>query len=349
VNIYAYDILSFMGAKEDVILQGVVYLKILSVGIPVTLLVTIVVSVFRSIGNTKTPMIITFVSLIINTVLNYALIFGAAGLPQMGVRGSAYATMIAKILNLCLVISFLFIANKSDKFIIRRFPVLSIRNFTDMLKLSIPATISVTSWAIGSFTYAVLFSYLGTKEIVANEITLSIEDLFVMFSFGLGVSGLTIISQKIGANSINNMHKSAKAILKFGLILSLIYIFAFIVISFFIKDIYPDLSMNVLNFVMWSLILFAVLQPIKITNYLLDTGILKGGGDTVFTMCTDILVVFVIGIPSAYILGFVFKYGFYGVCIGRFSEEIVRFIFLFVRYRNKKWYKSGIEDRCASI
>ena len=342
---FSDNILGIMGANKEVIQQGSVFLKIMAISIPINLLVILIVAIFRSIGNTKTPMIITFTAICINTLLNYILIFGFMWIKPMGVEGAAVATLISKIINFILILYCLFFTDNKIKFYIKHFLTLSVASFFKVIKLSIPVTISETCWAAGAFAYTILFTRLGTRELVANQVILSIEDIFVMFAFGLTVSGLTIIGQEIGAKKYEQMHRATKEILKIGAVLSVAYIFLFTLLGFSVQGIFRNISNESIELAKWGVVFFGFIQPAKIVNFILDNGILKGGNDTRFTMYANFAVVFLVGIPCAYILGFLLNMGFWGVCIGRFAEEIARFILMYTRYKSDKWYKSVIEPK----
>jgi putative MATE family efflux protein len=336
---YYTDILEAMGATEQVIDKAGAFFKISALSMPVSLLGTLTAAVLRSMGNTKTPLFANAIAIATNTALNYLFIFGFGPIPKLGVTGAGYATLISRIISASILIFYMFFVNDKAKFQIKHFFSLNKSTYAQIFKLSYPVTIGEAAWATGAFLYTVLFTRLGTDQLVSNQIIFSIEEIFIMFSFGFTVSGLTIVGHEIGKKNFDIMNKKANEIIKMGVIVALIFGTSLGVLSRFVHFIYPDVNDTAMGLVKTGLLIYAIIQPIKVTNFILGNGILKGGGDIKFIMFVDCFVVLAIGIPSAYFLGYVLEYGFYGVVAGKILEEITRFILMTFRYKSKKWYR----------
>lgn len=336
---YYNNILRTMGATEQVISQAGAFFKITAMSMPVSLICTLTVVVLRSMGNTKTPLVANAIAIVTNTILNYFLIFGIGPIPRLGVTGAGYATLISRIVSASILLFYMFFMNNKIKFHIKHFFTINKDAYVQILKLSYPVTIGETAWATGAFLYTVLFTKLGTDQLVSNQIIFSIEEIFIMFSFGFTVSGLTIIGHEIGAKNFEVINKKADEILKMGFVTSLIFGTSLGILSQFVQFIYPDVNQNVIGMVKAGLLVYAIIQPIKVSNFILGNGVLKGGGDIKYIMFVDCFVVLVIGIPSAFLLGYIFKIGFYGIVGGKIFEEIARFILMMSRYKSNKWYR----------
>lgn len=336
---FATNLLQVIGAEKQVIEQGVPFFMIVALSMPASLLGTVAGAILRSIGNTKTPMIITSISVVINTSLNYLLIFGFGVIPALGVIGSAYATLIARVIATMLMFYYLFFINKKIKFSIIHFFIFNRTKMFEMIKLICPLTLGAFIWVFGTFIYTLFFTRLGTNQLAASQIISNIENVFIMFSFGIGVSGLVLVAKEIGADNIKLMNKKANEILKIGLVFSGTCGLIMLATSYFIHTIYPDINADASHLAKWGLIFFALFQPIKVLNMIMGDGILQSGGLTKFVTTVDIGTIFIVGLPAAYILGIYLGLGFAGIIIGKILEEIFRLIVFMVRYKTPNWYR----------
>lgn len=336
---FGTKLLQIMGAEAQVVFYGTPFFNIIALSIPVSLLNTVANSTLRSIGNTKVPLIITSISVVINTALNYLLVFGIGIIPALGVKGSAYATLIARIVATILVLYYLFVINKKIKFNIKDCFTFAKAKMLEIIRLTYPLALSVFVWTGGTFFYTVFFTRLGTYQLAASQIINNIENIFIMFSFGIGVAGLVLVAKEIGRGNIKLMNEKAHEILKTGLIFSCICAVIMLITSCFISLLYPDINPYVNHLAKWGLVFYALFQPIKALNMIMGDGILKSGGITKFITIVDIIAAFVVGLPAAYILGIYLDFGFAGILAGRVLEELFRITVFMFRYKTPNWYR----------
>lgn len=336
---FATELLHLMGAEQHVIVSGAPFFKIISLSMPISLLNIVANAILRSTGNVKTPLAITSISVIINTVLNYVLIFGIGIIPAYGVIGAAYATLTARIVATTLIIYYLFFINKRVKFHLTHFFTFHKEKLLKVVKLTYPVALGQLIWATGTFIYMILFTRLGTEQLVASQIVTNIESIFIMFSFGISIAGLTLVAKEIGAGNFELMGKKSNEILKIGLVAATLFGLIMFGVSKFIHLIYPQISTEANRMAAWGLAFYAIFQPVKVSNMIMGNGILKSGGITKFIAIVDIVVVFFIGLPTAYLLGIYCGMGFQGIMIGRILEEVSRITIFTLRYKKSTWYK----------
>lgn len=338
LTLFQQRILTGIGVTKEVMGFAEIYFRIVIISMPVAVFINLLTSVLRAVGNTRTSMLSNVTSLAVNTVLNYVLIFGIGSLKGFGIAGAAYATLISRCVGFIILTTYLLFFNKEFDMKIKAFIQFNKEKFLHMCKLSIPVTVGEGVWAAGSFLYTLLHTRIGTTALVANQMLFSVEEIFIMFSFGLSVAGLTVVGQEIGRKNYDLMHLKAKIILKTGFVSSVIFGILFFITSFFLSLIYSHVAEASIQLAVIAIHINALFQPIKVTNLILGNGILKGGGDTSCVMIIDTIVV-TIGVITAYILGYGFELGFLGVFFGKLIEEIIRFLFMMGRYKSDKWFK----------
>ena len=291
----------------------------------------------RSIGNTRLPMLGSFIGLIVNGVLNAILIFGLLGAPKMGIKGAALATLIARIVEFLIVVG-----------------VLKLR-FKDMLEL--PKSLSITlnkvtlpilaneaCWALGNITYTAIYARIGTSAAASIQICSTVMNLFMIVTFGLANAAVVIIGNEIGANRESEAISASKKIssLSFKISILLAIVLAFLskpIVSFF------NVSVEVKIASEYILYVYAFILVFKIYNAVMIVGILRGGGDATYGSILQGLTLWLIGIPLAAFAAFIIKLPVYFVVMFAAVEEIIKVFFMMKRFKSFKWIKNMVNDK----
>lgn len=211
---------------------------------------------------------------------------------------------------------------------------------SNILKISIPIFVGELAWAIGSFIYNTYYTKIGTFSIVASQITFSVEEIFIMFSFGFTVVGFSIVAQYIGKSDIEGAIENAKLILKCGRFSSIVFSVLLLFFTWlFVPMVYSDTSTSTIKIVQIALTINGFFQIIKIKNFILGNGVLKSGGRTKNVMIIDIIATS-FGVLLAFIYSFVLNWGFWGVLLGKISEEIIRYILMTVTFNRRSWIQT---------
>lgn len=196
---FAYEILEFAGAGDDVILESVAYYKILMVSIVFTALSLTINAAQRGVGNTRISMKTNVTANIFNLIFNYLLINGIWIFPRLEVRGAAIATTIGSIIG-CLMSIFSLYHNtnflemkakaswKFDKKTMKAF-----------LNISGSSVVEQVFMRIGFFSFAKIVAALGTIAFATHQICMNIINLSFCFGDGLGVAASSLVGQNLGA------------------------------------------------------------------------------------------------------------------------------------------------------
>lgn len=336
-------ILGIFTKDSSVIELGKQYLLIIAFSYTITAITFSYSFASRSIANAKLPMIVSGFSLLVNTLLNYLLIFGNFGFPELGIRGAAIATLIARSIELTLLLTTIY----------RKGLVLAakISEMTDLTKIFIlrilktatPVVLNEAFWSLGVITYSAVYGRIGTEAFASVQISSTVEQVFMVISMGLGSSAAVMIGNSIGANDQNRAIEYAKrfALITplFGILIGiLIVLFSPFIISFF------EVSDIVRANVEKILIVFAIFMTFKVFNTTLIVGILRGGGDTKVSLFIEAGSVWLVGVPMAIIGGHLLNLPVYFVVALVSIEEFVKATIGIIRLVSKKWVKNVIED-----
>jgi len=330
------QILSIFSKDKDVIILGGQYLRIIAFSYIITSISFAYSFTLRSTGQVKIPMFVSITALGINTVLNYALVYGYLGFPEMGVQGSALATLIARIIEMVLLLSIIYKTKNVIAGSFKELLDLSAEFIKNFFKVTIPVILNESIWALGVTLYSVVYARMGTDVIASTNISSSIERITWVIFMGLGNACAVMIGNKIGQGDEKEAFTYAKRFIILGPSLAIIGGLLVYFNSHFILSAYK-VSPTVYNYAAKNLIVFSVFLWVKVFNFTTIVGILRSGGDTKFCLFLDTSGVWLIGVPLAFLGGLVWHLPVYWVYTLVFMEEIYKLILGLPRVLSKKW------------
>ncbi|WP_347559713.1 MATE family efflux transporter [Clostridium amazonitimonense] len=337
------SIMSIFNKDKNVIAIGSEYLRIVCISYIFTTITFNFSSASRSIENTLLPMIASLVGLITNGVLNYILIFGKLGFTAMGVKGAALATLMARILECVVLLSYIYISKGILAGRIKDFIGASKKLISSVYYIVIPVVLNEACWGLGNITYAIIYGRIGTKASAAIQICTTVLNLFMIITFGLANASVVVVGKEIGAGNEENGKLYARRLcmisLGVGMLLSVV-LFATtpLILSVF------NVSGEVTKDAKYILYIYALFMMIKVYNAMVIVGILRGGGDAKFGVIVQGITLWLIGIPAAFLGAFVFKLPVYMVALISSIEEIVKVFILIKRFTSGKWINNMVED-----
>ena len=330
------QILSIYSKDADVIALGAPYIRTFSWTFLFFAITFSYALVMRSTGNVKIPTTVSVGALIISTFLSYSLIFGKFGFPELGIQGAAVAAVIARCIECVTLLTVTYLTRSPVAASFRELTSFNRVFFGRVIKPMLPVILNELFWSLGITTYNIIYGHLGTPSYTAMNIVGTIEQVaFVVF---IGISNATsvMVGNHIGAGKEEQAFRHAGRSLGLGiaggLLLGLVLQFVKIpVLSLF--KVSPEAIQNashILNVV--SLFLW-----IRVNNMTTVVGILRAGGDTRFSLFLDGIIIWIVGVPMAYLAAFVLNLPVYFVYLFAMSEEAAKWVLGILRYRSRKW------------
>lgn len=336
---------------EGTITEGAKYLFIIVFSYPLTAITITYVSILRSMNYVRLPVIITSVSILVNVFFNYGLIYGNMGFPKMGVTGAALATLIARIVE-CVVLLILVYSHKAGDgklgdFVHLKFDRIKEKGETFLSKSFImkyfstaaPVIANEFMWGLGVTMYSLVYGRMGDAATAAITITNTVEQISLVFFFGICHSAAVMLGNELGADELDKAEDHAKNYVVMMFFLSLIGAILILFIRGPVASLF-DVSDEVIRYVKLCITAFALFMPIRLLNTLFIVAILRSGGDTKVTLIIDVTSVWLIGIPMAVLGGLIFKFPIYIVYSMILIEEIYKFTLSYSRYKKKIWLKN---------
>lgn len=315
------------------------YLQIVSVSFPAMVATTMLSTLLRNTGKANVPMITGILSVAMNTLLNYLLIFGNFGLPALGVAGSALATDIARYVEALLLFIILLSGQKKAEYKIHpeiRVPKAILRQ---TLLIASPVVLNEFLWAVGQTAYAVVYGRMGTDEMAAMTLTYPIQGLSIGLFNGISTAAAIMVGNYLGQDDDQEAYRLSVRFIRVGIVGSLI---AGVVLSVF-ANVYPHLfqvSQDVKNYCTDILYVFAAVLFVKVTNMILGGGILRCGGKTKYTLFLDVFGTWAVGVPMGFLAAYALHLPVYWVYFMISLEEVVRLGLEFWIFKSHKWMEN---------
>jgi putative MATE family efflux protein len=339
VLVFPYSIMKIYSDEEDVIREGVSYLRIIAFSYIFTTITLIYLNIMRSIERVIIATVVYLVSLITNVTLNAILIFGMFGLEPMGIRGAAIATLIARILEFVIVMFYSKFFNKDIRFHIKDLFPHDKLLMKDFIVYSMPVLINELIWGAGTSTNAAIIGHLGKAAVAANSVTQVTRQLAMIVSFGLASATAILLGKAIGENREDRAKLYAKRFIRLSVILGFLGAIVILGVSIVAKDMLSlsDQAKSYMRFMMFVMSYFAIGQSY---NSVVVVGVCRAGGDTKFGLYLDAFFLWCISIPFGAIAAFLLKLPVPAVYMILLSDEILKLPVTTWRYKTMKWLKN---------
>ena len=328
--LFTKNILSLYTKDFEVIDVGQVYFKIIAFTYIPMAIANIVSSYLRCIEHATIPFISSFISVLINTSLNYIFIFNY----DLEIKGAALATLISQLVNLLfIIIGFIYITRKDKPIVCLKFNKLSLNDYLIMI---FPILISEFLWSLGQNVESSIYGHLSTSSLAAYTLTCPIQGLFVGALSGLSTAAAIMIGKQLGKKDYDGAYNDSKKIMYLGLVLSICISFILIIFAgnytklYKVDDYVKDIGKTIL-------IVFALYAPVKVENMILGGGIIRSGGNTKLIMIIDIIGTWCVGIPLCLIATYIFKWDIVGIYALLTTEEVFRLIVSLIVFKKRKW------------
>lgn len=335
-QLFPSQILSIYSKDAEVIRLGAAYIRTFSWTFLLFAVTFSYALVMRSTGNVITPTLVSVSALLISTFLSYSLIFGRFGFPELGIQGAAVAAVIARFIECVTLLTVTYITRSPVAASFRELTSFNRVFVGRVIKPMLPVILNELFWSLGITTYNIIYGRLGTPSYTAMNIVGTIEQVaFVVF---IGISNATsvMVGNNIGAGKEEEAYRHAGRSLGLGIVGGLflgvvLQLVKAPILSLF--NVSPESIqnashiLNVVSFFLW----------IRVNNMTTVVGILRAGGDTRFSLFLDGIIIWIVGVPMAYLGAFVWHLPVYLVYLCAMSEEATKWILGIRRYLSRKW------------
>lgn len=322
-----------------IIKEGVKYILIIRFTYPFFAVTNVLLGGLRTVEKVSIALYTSVISLIVNCTINFLLIKGNFGFPELGVKGAAIGTLTARILEF-IIVSFYIL--KKDKIIgwrVSEFKNISVELTKDFMKVSVPVLITGFLWGLNTALQTVILGHMSSNAIAAHSISSTVFLFLKVTSVGAASAASIIIGKAVGSGNMSVLKEYVRT-------LQVLFIAIGISIGsilFFIRK--PFLSLYNLSPETESLAgVFMIIEATVLVfmsyQMCMNIGVIRGGGDTKFVMIMDFVAIWCVCVPLSLLAAFVFKLSPVAVLILLNCDQYLKCIPAAIYGNSYRWVKN---------
>ena len=339
---FSKPLMYLMQQPEEVVVLAIPYLNLVAFSLIPLVIFEAIKQFTDGMSMTKYPMYATLIANIINVVLNYFLIFGKFGFPEMGMVGAAYGTLVSRIIMVIYLWTLLRYKERSRK-IVRNIKLFTL-DFSMIKKIVNIGSLSAMQmfFEVAIFTSAIWLSgLLGKNSQAANQIALNLSSMTFMVAMGLSVASMIRVGNQKGLQNYKELRRIAFSIFLLGILLAVFFALLFFIFHKSLPNVYVDLN-DITNYkdnievlsIASTLLLAAAFFQISDSIQVVVLGALRGLQDVKIPTILTFISYWVVGFPISYFLGKEEMYGSFGIWLGLLAGLTTASVLLFIRFNS---------------
>lgn len=334
------QILSLLSNDPAVIAEGAKYFSIIRYTYVIFTITNILVASLRSIGVVRIGYMISGSTLVINVCLNYLLIYGNLGFPEMGVRGAACATLIARCIELIIVIWFLKYRENVLNLNLRKLLHIDTSYVHDYMKVSLPVLINQALWGVAQMVQTGILGHLGGDVTAANAISVQVYQVLSVVCYGAASAAGIVVGRTIGEDNEKKLHPLVTTLqvlfISIGLCSGLAI---FLLRGPILAAFGGTLTENAYRLSRQFMLVLAITTVGTSYQMACDNGIIRGGGDTAFSAKMNLVSMWCIIVPFSAMAAFWWKCPPVAVFFLLKWDQLYKAIPVGIRLHSWKWVK----------
>jgi putative MATE family efflux protein len=338
VGLFPAQVMRLFTDDPALIAEGVKYLQFACVSY-VSLTINLAIStMLRCTEQVKIPMITSGIAAGLNAVLNYIFIFGAFGLPAMGVAGAGLATAISSLINPILMFAISYM--KKNIVIAPIKKIFAIKGFFKTFwSRALSVLLNELFWSVSILVVNMVFGRMGTDNYAALTVERTIEGLVFVFFVGLCNACNILVGKAIGAGDHAQGILYSRRFMVLTPIIGVLAGLLIVVLRYPLIGLF-DLSETAKHTARVLLVIFAIDAVVRYIPYVEVVGIFRAGGDTKMGLIIDLLCHYVFITPAVILAGLVFKLPFITTYVIMLAvDDVSKLIISIPYYRTMKWIK----------
>lgn len=324
--------------SADIVAEGVEYIRLIKYTYILFAITNVLLATLRSVETVKIGFYISLMTLVINCSINYLLIGGNLGFPELGVRGAAIGTLTARVAELCVVVCYVLFADKKLRIGFRDYFCFDKSFFADYCRVAWSVILVAAMFGVSTALQTVILGHMSDSAIAANSVSTSLYQTLKVMAIGASAATSVIIGKTIGSDNMDKLKEYTKTFQIMFLIIG-----AVMSISLFI------IRMPVLN--MYSLapetrhLADAFILVLCITGFgtayqmPVLTGIVRGGGDAKFILKNDLISIWGIVLPLSFLAAFRFGWSPVAVVFCLNFDQLFKCGAAFFKVNSYTWIK----------
>jgi putative MATE family efflux protein len=339
VFISPYTVLRIFSNNEGAILEGIKYLRIMAFSYLFFCATNVLMAAMRCVEKVRIALVVALTTLLVDVGLNYVLIFGHFGFPALGVEGAAIATLIARIIETIIMIVYVRFVDRRLQLRFKDFVNLNPLLLRDFIRYGMPVMVGDILWGLYGSAQSAIVGRLGADMMAAQSVTLIMFNFVTVIVWGFSGAASVIIGKTVGAGDYNLVKHYARILQLVFIGVGIFTSMSFLALRGFFISFY-HFEAGTLE-MLWQFMTIMALSILGTAYHApCFTGIIRAGGDTRFVLITDFICAWVVTIPAALIVAFVFDAPPVIVFFTLKADQFYKWIIAVIKTNRFKWIKN---------
>lgn len=337
-RLFPVQIMHIFATDADVIREGAAYLEWLSVSFVFYSFSNCYIMCLRAVEQVKVSIAVYSSSFFVNVFFNYCFIFGKLGAPELGVRGAALGTIMARLFECAAVLVYMYRIERTVCFTPKWLLRFRSGLFSDYVRNSVPVVSNELLWALGVAVTNLTIGHMGPSFTSAVSIVNVVNNLVSVFIFGMANATAVVVGKTIGEGRLADARRAANSMVAVSVVLSLVGTALLLAGQRPIMSLY-NVSQQAHDTALILMTILAAIQPFQAVGTVMVVGVLRGGGDVRTNLILDSGLLWVLAIPLGLLGGFVFHWSAPVVFFCLRCDNIVKSILGFIRLCSGRWVR----------
>ena len=337
-SLFPCQIVGLFSETAEIVEQGVQYLSIVRWTYLLFAMSSVLLALLRTVEIVRISTVVSAAALVINCSINYMLIGGNLGAPELGVRGAAIGTLIARSVEFCIILGYYLLVDKRLR--VRKADIVKtdLSLFRDYFKHC--RFFVMVSFIFGSSVALqnVILGNLSDSAIAANSIASTLFQMLKVMAVGAASATAIIIGKTVGSGDRQKLREYVKTVQVIFLCISVITGITLFIIRSFILQFY-DLSPETYATAKQFLLVLCITGMGTAYQMPVNIGIVRGGGDSKFVFINDLISIWGIVLPLSFLGAFVFKWEPVWVLLCLNSDQIFKCAAAAIKCNRFRWAK----------
>lgn len=339
VSLFPRAAVGLFTEHEQYIAEGMAYLSIIRFSYVFFAMTAVLLSTMRSVESVSIALRVSVISLLINISINFVLIRGRMGFPELGARGAAIGTLTARVVEFIIVLRFVL---KDTRLGMRLKNMLHPADnlFADFIKIATPTVIAAFFWGIANAMQTVILGHMNDSAIAAQSISNTVFLLLKVTAVGAASAASVLIGKSVGEGNVERVKEYARTLQLIFVCIGLSLAALMLIIRIPLLGIYAK-KISAETYALANTYMLIQAAVLFLTSYQMpvNTGIIRGGGDARFVLILDTIAIFVF-VPLSWFGGLVWKWPTIAVICCMNFDQFGKCIPAFIRCNRYGWIRN---------
>ena len=346
--IFPAQVLGLFTNEQAIINEGVEYLKVMCWTYLIYSASAVLMYSLQSVQTAFIGTVMSCCTIVINGCLNYCLIFGNFGAPELGIRGAAIATLTSRVAELLIILIYVLFIDKKLKLKLSHLLRIDFSFLPDYIKVALPVIISGGMWGVAQSAQTAILGHLSAAVLAANSIASIVFQLFTVFGMSCTSVASIIMGKTVGSGETQLVRQYTRALQPMFIVLGVLSCALLFVCKDAVVGLYK-ISEETRTLAISFIAVLSVTTIGSCYEYPVQSGIIAGGGDTKYQAIVDNCFMWLWTIPSAALSAFVFNFPPIVTFMFLKSDQLLKCIPNAIRCNRYKWVKNLTRQETSEV